>query len=266
MNGTATQDDLRQIRDRAAAINDDLLQRTGREARAGAKIVFWGETNAFAFKQDEPSLIERAGALARQHRIYVGVGVGTWNLESPKPLENKIVLLDPDGEVVWDNWKAIPVPGPEAAVSALDDGRIKSATTPYGEVAAVVCFDMDFPGLLKQAGRLDTDLMLVPSNDWREIDPWHSHMARFRGIEQGFNMVRHVSGGLSLAADYQGRILNSMDHYTATDRALISHVPTRGVRTIYSRIGDTFAWLCGIALAVGIARARSRPADATLVR
>jgi len=129
-------------------------------------------------------------------------------------------------------------------MSALDDGRIKSVETPYGRVAAVICFDMDFPGLLRQAGEPNIDLMLVPSNDWKEIDPWHSHMARFRAIEQGFNLVRHTSNGCSLAADYQGRVLNSMDHFTATDRVLVSHVPTEGVRTLYARIGDSFAWLC----------------------
>jgi len=154
------------------------------------------------------------------------------------------VLIDPQGKVVWDMWKARPVPGSEAAMSAVDDGRIKSGPTQYGNVGAAICFDMDFPGLLKQAGQQRVDLMLVPSNDWRAIDPWHTHMARFRAIEQGFNLIRHTSGGLSLAADFQGRVLGSMDHYTTDDRALISHVPTRGTRTIYSRVGDLFAWIC----------------------
>jgi apolipoprotein N-acyltransferase len=246
--GTATAEDIEAIRERAAKINDDLLRRTEREARAGARIVFWGEVNAFVFKEDEPSLLVRAAEVARQNEAYVGVGAGTWDQENSTPLENKLVLFDPRGKLVWENWKAIPVPGSEAAVSALDDGRIKSAETPYGNLAGVVCFDMDFPVLLKQAGRLNTDLMLVPSNDWEAIDPWHSHMARYRAIEQGFNMVRHASNGLSLAADYQGRVLATMDHFTTVDRVLISQVPTRGVRTVYSRIGDSFAWMCAIGL------------------
>jgi apolipoprotein N-acyltransferase len=118
---------------------------------------------------------------------------------------------------------------------------------------------MDFPGLLKQAGQQHVDLMLVPSNDWREIDPWHTHMARVRAIEQGFNLVRHTSGGLSLAADYQGRVLSSMDHYTTSDRVLISHVPMRGTRTLYARVGDLFAWICigGLLASVVLARRKS---------
>jgi apolipoprotein N-acyltransferase len=246
--GEATKEEIEDIRSQGERINDDLLTRSDREARAGARIVFWGETNGFVFKEDESRLIERAGALAREHGIYLGLGLGTWNGESAKPLENKLVLIDPQGETVWETFKAIPIPGGEAAISALDDGRIKSADTPFGRLGAVICFDMDFPGLLQQAGKARVDLMLVPSNDWREIDPWHSHMARFRAIEQGFNLVRHVSGGFSVAADYQGRVLNSMDHYTTTERVLLSHVPTRGVPTIYSRLGDSFAWLCILGL------------------
>jgi apolipoprotein N-acyltransferase len=140
------------------------------------------------------------------------------------------------------------VPGSETAISATDDGHIKSAATPHGRLGAAICFDMDFPKLLQEAGRQGVDVLLAPSNDWKEIDPWHSHMARLRAVEQGFNMVRHVSGGLSLATDYHGRVLASMDHYTAEDRVMIAQVPTQGVTTLYARVGDLFAWVCLLGL------------------
>jgi apolipoprotein N-acyltransferase len=116
--------------------------------------------------------------------------------------------------------------------------------TPYGRLSSIICYDGDFPQLLAQAGALGADVMLDPSNDWREIDPWHTQMASFRGIEQGFNLIRQTSQGLSAAFDYQGRRLAAMDHYQTTDYAMVSQVPTRGVRTIYSRFQDWFAWLC----------------------
>jgi apolipoprotein N-acyltransferase len=49
---------------------------------------------------------------------------------------------------------------------------------------------------------------------------------------------------LSAVFDYQGRQLAATDYYHTSDYAMISEVPTRGVRTIYSRFGDWFAWLC----------------------
>jgi apolipoprotein N-acyltransferase len=252
MTDTLTAEDIEEIRGRGNSINEDLLERARRETQAGAKIVLWGETNAFVMKADEPSFIRRCAELAREEGVYLGAALAVWDRASPKPLENKLVLIDPRGDVAWESLKAIPIPGPEAAMSAIDDGRIKSADTPHGRIGGVICFDMDFPELLKQAGDLQTDIMLVPSNDWRGIDPWHSHMARLRAIEQGFNMVRHTSGGLSVAVDYQGRVLSSMDHYTAVNRVLVSNVPTQGVGTIYSRVGDVFAWLCIAALALAI--------------
>jgi apolipoprotein N-acyltransferase len=257
-SGTSTEEDFALIQSRGRSINADLMQRSEREALAGAKIVLWGESNAFTFKEEEPRFIEEGIALAQSQGIYLGMGLATWNPESSSPLENKIVLITPEGEVAWSGFKAIPIPGAEAAMSAVDEGRIRVIETPHGRMSSVICFDMDFPGLLHQAGRLKTDLMLVPSNDWRAIDPWHTEMARFRAIEQGFNMVRQTSLGLSVATDYQGRVLNRMDHYTTADHVMVSEVPTRGVNTIYSIIGDLFAWLCIVTLPLMIELARRR--------
>lgn len=35
-----------------------------------------------------------------------------------------------------------------------------------------------------------------------------------------------------------------MDHLTTGERVMVAQVPTHGVFTIYSVIGDPFAWLC----------------------
>ena len=91
---------------------------------------------------------------------------------------------------------------------------------------------------------MGADLVIDPSNDWRAIDPWHTQMVSFRAIEQGFSIVRGTSRGLSAAYDYQGRELSAMDYYHTSDHAMIADVPTKGVRTVYSKLGDWFAWLC----------------------
>ncbi len=232
------------IRERAAAIDDDLLRRSEREARAGARIVFWGETNAPVLKGDEDDLIRRGGILARSSGIYLGMALASWHLETTPPLENKIVLIQPDGRPAWEFFKAHPVPGGEASISITRDGKLRPIDTPYGRLSSIICFDADFPRLLAQAGHFGADIVLDPSNDWRAIDPWHTQMASFRAIEQGFNMVRHTSQGLSAAFDYQGRRLASMDHYLTSDRVLVVQVPTRGARTLYAILGDWFAWAC----------------------
>ncbi len=249
--GQLTEDDLHYIEKQVAVINDDLFMRSEKEARAGAKIIVWGEANAFAFKKDEQVLLQRGSEFAKNHKLILAMGCGVWNENAAKPLENKIVLIGQDGTFLWQSLKAIPVPGGESAISLRDDGVLQISETALGQIGGAICFDMDFPQHLKQAR--SADLLLVPSNDWDAINPWHSHMARLRAIEQGFNMVRAVSLGKSMAVDSQGRILGSMDHDLTPDRSLVTNMPTKGRTTLYAIIGDAFVLLCflvAVALAI----------------
>ena len=247
--GRATSEDMAVIQRWATAMDDDLLSRAEREMQAGAKIVFWGEANAPALKEDETAFVARGAGMATKYHVYFGMALGVLNRGKAPSLENKLVLIQPNGQVAWEYNKARPVPGPEAALQVRGDGKLRALDTPYGRLSSIICFDGDFPQLLAQAGVLRVDVMLDPSNDWRAIDPWHTQMVSFRAVEQGFNLIRQTSQGLSAAFDYQGRRLAAMDHYQTTDYAMVSEVPTRGVRTIYSRLGDWFAWLCLAGLA-----------------
>jgi hypothetical protein len=103
---------------------------------------------------------------------------------------------------------------------------------------------MDFPNLINQVADMGIDIMLVPGNDWEEITPYHTFVASARAIEHGFNLVRAASRGLSAAFSYKGEVLSSMDYFKTNDLILYSDVPTKGCRTVYSILGDYFAWLC----------------------
>jgi apolipoprotein N-acyltransferase len=250
MEGRLTAEELQQVRDRSRVIDEDLLRHAAREADAGARMVFWGEGNSYVLPEDEAWLMDQASQLARDKQIYLGLGNVVWHYGKPKPLENTLVLFDPEGTLAWKFLKAHPVPGGEAAISMRGDGSLKFADTRFGRISGVICFDADSVQLLRQAGRGKADIVLIPSNDWRAIDPWHTQMAVFRAVEQGFNMVRQASGGLSVAVDYRGRVLGSMDHYQSTaDRTLVVQVPIHGVGTAYSYLGDLFSWLALAGLA-----------------
>jgi apolipoprotein N-acyltransferase len=162
-------------------------------------------------------------------------------------VENKLVLIKPDGHVAREYNKVRPVPGDQ---QILGDGKLRVLETPYGRISSIICFDGDFPQVPAQAGALKADILLDPSNDWLAIDPWHTQMANFRAIEQGVNLIRQTSRGLSAAFDYQRRRLAAVDHFQTVDYAMVSEVPTRGVRTVYSLLGDWFAWACLAGFAV----------------
>jgi apolipoprotein N-acyltransferase len=231
------------------ALQDYLAQRTRREAHAGAQIVFWPEAQVILLKESEPRLLELGRQIAQSERIYLGIGMGVAR-RHPKELkaENRFVLLDPQGNTLFDYTKQNPVPGGEASQSiiAVHDYGLPVVATPYGRIAAAICFDMDFPSFIRQAGAARTDILLDPSNDWRAIDPLHTQMACMRAVELGCSVIRQTSGGLSEAVDYQGRTLASMDHFTTppTERVMVAQVPIAGVPTVYARFGDVFSWMC----------------------
>ena len=148
-------------------------------------------------------------------------------------------------------------------MSVKSDQRLRQLNTAYGKLSAAICYDTDFPKLMAQVGVQEGDVVLSPAGDWRAIDPRYTEIASFRAIEQGSNLVRQSNGGLSAPYHYQGRRLASMDEYQSADLTLIAQVPTQGVRTIYSRLGDWFAWLCiaAVLALMGFAwRERRRPA------
>jgi apolipoprotein N-acyltransferase len=86
-------------------------------------------------------------------------------------------------------------------------------------------------------------------------------MAAVRAIENGCNLVRDVSNGRSFAVDYLGRTLAEADFFASGGHDdIVAYVPASGARTIYSRIGDLFGWLCVAALAAFVGLEMRRPA------
>ncbi len=231
-----------ETRKNTSKLNQNLFDRSIKEAKAGAKIVFWAEGNGVILKEDETELYEKASKTALEQNIYLGIGIAVIDPTNNKFLENKFVLFDQTGKKTIDYWKNIAVPGGESEVSNMINTGILKTKTPYGTVASAICFDLDFPNFLKQAK--GSDILLAPSNDWKKIDPLHTDMAKFRAIEQGFNLIRQTSFGLSQGSDYTGKVISEMDHFSDNGKILITQLPTKGIKTIYSIIGDTFIIFC----------------------
>jgi apolipoprotein N-acyltransferase len=239
--------DLKTVRAASAALFDTLFQRSEREARAGARIVAWSEANGLVLKQDEPAMLARGREMAARNGIYLFMALAVATPGSPR-YENLVVGIDPDGQNLFRYHKARPVPG-DLEMGA-DRTIPKPAAGPAGSrIATAICFDMDFPQLIRRAGRGRADILIAPSSDWLEIDPTHSRMAIYRGIENGFAVVRPTNKGLSVAADCQGRTLAAADYFAASDHRIVAQVPTLGAPTFYAAIGDLFAWVCVLALA-----------------
>lgn len=108
---SALEEPLAQLSDTAARRQllqthwDAFAGATAREAQAGAELVVWPETAGVIFDADEAAYTVRAQDLAREHAIYLGVPLGTWNEDALVPVDNKLLVIDPAGSVVIEHVK-----------------------------------------------------------------------------------------------------------------------------------------------------------------
>ncbi len=270
--GARTAGERAEIRERyLTPLLDDLVDRTQRAARDGARIVVWAEASAYEFVEDRNAIVERARAVARSEGIYLQIGV-VWLLPAERSpfTEIRAIMFDPNGATVWDYLKTTTplgdgnVPGP---------GIVPTVDTPYGRLATVICFDAGFPDLVRQAGRAGVDILLVPSSDWAQVTDALTQQAVLRAVENGVSVVRPARQGTSTAVDHQGRVLGQDTSWFSGDPATTDHtltvaVPVDGATTPYARLfGDVLGWLSiagllAAAVAVFLTWRRSRGAVA----
>ena len=256
MPGTAAMRHAAQAR--FTPIVDDLFARSQQEAANGAKIIVWGEAAAPVLEEEVATVLARAGALAQTQQLYLQIGLLVFRNSDHFPfLENRAVMIDPSGKLVWDYHKTHPTPGENMSVAA-GTPVVPTVDTPYGRLATVICYDADFPELVRQAGQASVDILLLPYKDWASVRVQHAQMATFRAIENGVSLVRPALDGLSTAVDPYGRTLAQVDAFTNGETTLVAQVAMRGTPTLYARIGDSFAYLCVVGLLGLIALASLR--------
>jgi len=230
-------------------INEHFIAKTADAALAGAKIVVWPEANIMVYRADESALLTRLQALAREQDIYLLVGIAVLDVSTRLSFENRAMLFDPAGNNAARYIKTTAVPGFEVKFGVRGGGRLPMVETPYGRVTTAICYDLDFPWLIRQGGQGRADLLLAPASDWREIGELHHASAVFRAVENGVTLVRATRWGWSAVVDACGREMACLDHFAVSERVLIAEVPVAGRRTLYAYIGDTWAWLCVAGLA-----------------
>ncbi|MEM7473533.1 MAG: nitrilase-related carbon-nitrogen hydrolase [Planctomycetota bacterium] len=207
------------------------------------KMVLWPEANAIMTATEEPSFLQRASKFAKENDVYVGMGYVVFQPGTGNGSLNKFTLLSPNGEILIDFLKATRVPG---SMNEKGDGILPAVDCEIGRLSAAICFDLDFPHLIAQAGAVSTELFLAPSNDWEEAQDTHARMARLRAIEQGFSLVRPTKDGTTLVCDSVGRKIASVNIADNRTGMLVVEVQPGNLWSVYSAIGDLFAWTCSI--------------------
>lgn len=233
--------------------SDSMFQLAAREARAGAKIISFSEALMFTFKPVEGKLIEKGKHFARDHKVTLLLTMASFipgeTGFGATFIENKAIMIDPSGQVENVFFKNKPVPMVEPSVPG--NGKVPVYNSMYGKIATSICYDADFPSLMRQVGVQGAGILLLPSGDWKEISPYHADMSRVRAVENGVSILRPVSGGTLMACDPMGRVVARRNFFDEGDKVVSSYLSVNGMPTLYRHLGDFFPWIC-LAAGTGI--------------
>jgi apolipoprotein N-acyltransferase len=188
------------------------------------------------------------GAVARKNHVWIEVGVGIFDGRTPT---NWSWLFAPDGSLAATYQKHFMAP-PERR-DHYASGSSYSVYPINGQLYGLaVCKDMHFAVLGRAYGQRGASVVLVPAWDFAYLDGWlEERTTAFRGIENGYSIVRSSREGLLSASDPYGRILAKATSSVMPGRSLLVKITVAApVRTFYTRIGNLFGWLCVLAAPV----------------
>jgi len=110
-----------------------------------------------------------------------------------------------------------------------------------------ICKDMDFTEPSLEYSKQGVGIVFVPALDFHD-DAWsHARVAIIRGVEGNFSVVRAAQWGLLSVSDNRGRVLSKISTDIVEDARIVVQVPVATGNSIYSKIGDLFAWICIVA-------------------
>ncbi len=249
---------------RSAGIFRDYLSMTRRAIAEGAQVVLWPESSApFYFQEDKPGA-DQVRAIARETQVPILVGSDEIVHGSPTKYYNAAFLVGPDGTDRGTYRKMHLVPFGEyvpmktllffaaplvEAVSDFTAGDAIALLPVRGRfLSTSICYEIVYPDLVRHAVNAGSDLLTTITNDaWfgASSAPYqHFEQASMRAIENGRYLVRAANTGISGIVDPYGRVVVQTQIFQPA--VVVGQARFVRDRTVYSRIGDVFAYASAV--------------------
>lgn len=237
------------------ANNAEVYELLEKAATQRVELVVSNEGALFIKPAEEETMRQTLSELARRRHVAMAIGYVVYRGADQKFL-NQMIILDANGDVLQKYDKQFIPPGEPAEHR---ESQIRSVDLLLGgapaKISGAICYDFDSIDLTKEHGKSGSGLALLPSSDWRGIDPIHTQMARLRAIEQGYSVARSSRSSTSEFYDPYGRVRGSLAWHEENNGILTAQLPLTPISTIYKKAGDWFAYLNIIFLAVTFLRA-----------
>ncbi len=245
LNALLDEEGIAGYRRETQAVHAQYLAMTETAVADGAKIILWPELAIIGVEEDVQAVVASGQALANQAGIYLAIPTFTAFPESDQTWENVLYVAGPDGSIVIEHVK---YGGNILEGTVKGSGEIQAVETAYGRLSGIICWDTNYPNIVRQVGEQQADILLSPAKEWDGINPMHAEMAVFRAIENGAAVIRQADEGLSIVVDGYGRTLASGEGLADSGNYILTEVPTSSPTTLYPVIGD----VVGIVSTVGL--------------
>ncbi len=231
---------------------------------ADADLVVWPENAVNLLLEDNPELLARITARAGATSYLVGAprAVPT---ATGAVLRTSALLVDAGGvRARYDKRQLLPfaetMPALRGAGRAVPRGFAPGEGTAVliagdARLGLLLCHEALFPALARAAVREGAELLVNLSNDsWFPPGAGprqHFAFGRLRAVESRRALVRAANGGVTAIVLPDGSTPIATDG--TTPGLEIAAVPRLTTLTVYTRLGDLFAWTCLIgAVAVAV--------------
>jgi apolipoprotein N-acyltransferase len=232
-------------------------------------LILWPEVPAPVYYQEDAPFRERVNNMAGLTGAYVLIGTVAHN-ERGAPL-NAALMIKPDGTAAgrYDKMFLVPfgeyIPFPfggllstiaSEAGDFVPGERVVVFNAGPERVGAFICYESAFPHLVRQFVVEGATVLANLSNDGyfggAAAREQHLSLVRMRAAENRRWILRSTNDGITASIDPAGRIVATLPEWKETSGRL--PFTPRQELTVYTRVGDVFAWSCaGIAAALLIA-------------
>lgn len=227
---------------------DQVMASSRARLVAGDTFVMWADrTLSVSSDTDEAALLLEVQDLV----ISVGanasyVGVAYERIENSNKVHNMFYLIGPDGVIVMEHEKTLPIPFVDDNVVESSSKDFVSADIPgVGKVGVGMGFELSNPSYMRQAGEDGVDIVLQPVWSHGGIGRRRFDSDSIRAIENGFTLFRCDSNGVSGVVGPRGDILSKAFVLIDPEEPSTFNLPVRqGISTFYTAVGFSFDYIC----------------------
>ncbi len=240
-------------------------------------IIIWPESATPFFFQSGGKHRKTIGKIIKKAKTYLLLGSPSWEKALGKTrLFNSAFLISPENEIKGKYNKIHLVPYGEyiplkslfpfidkmaAGIGDFYSGnRIKNLSIPSSSFAAIICYEIIFPDLVRKFTKEGAGFIVNITNDaWfgRTSAPYqHLSICALRAVENRRYIARAANTGISAFIAPDGKIFKQTGLFT--DDSLTAMIYKRTDQTFYSLYGDIFAFICTAVSLILIYLARRR--------